>query len=78
MMGKRKKTQVTLELAVTFITFCLLILGIVNIWVWGHAQIAGRSSGYEEDRLISGSADPGRWPSYTPKTLEEDWVIIDG
>ncbi|MCF7917004.1 MAG: pilus assembly protein [Candidatus Omnitrophica bacterium] len=73
----RKKTQVTLELALTFVVFCLFLLGIINIWIWGHAQIVGRNKGYEEDRLTSGSAQPGKWRSYTPKKLEEDWVIID-
>lgn len=72
----RKKSQVTLELAVTFIVFCLFILGIINIFVWGNAQVVGRSKNYESDRVQAGSSQPGKWPSYTPSSLEEDEVIL--
>ncbi len=71
-----KKTEVTLELAVTFVVFCLFILGIINIWVWGHAQIAGRSNSYEQSRREAGNQDPGRPAGYNPSSLTEEEVIL--
>jgi hypothetical protein len=76
MKTERKKTQVALELAVTFIVFCLFLLGIINIWVWGHAQIAGRNNSYESSRLPAGSSSPGQEAGYTPGSLNEDSVIF--
>ncbi|MCF7875373.1 MAG: hypothetical protein K9L99_05890 [Candidatus Omnitrophica bacterium] len=75
-MIKRKKSQTTLELAVTFIAFCAFILGIINIWVWGHAQIAGRNNSYEVSRTVAGSDSPGQPAGYNPSSLTEDEVIL--
>lgn len=78
MKMKQDKAQVVLELAITFIVFCLFILGIINIWVWGNAQVAGRNNKYENTRISAGSSSsPGEWPVYRPKKLEKDWVILD-
>lgn len=71
-----RKGQVFLELAVTFIVFCLFILGIINIWVWGHAQIAGRNNRYESTRQVAGSSSPGQPAGYSPSVLREADVIF--
>jgi hypothetical protein len=73
---KKRKTQIMLELVVTFIVFCAFILGIINIWVWGHAQIVGRNSSYEGTRLIAGSSSPGQQAGYSPSSITEDEVIL--
>jgi hypothetical protein len=75
-MIQKKKSQVTLELAVTFIVFCAFVLGIINIWVWSHAQIAGRSKSYDSSRLAAGSSSPGQPAGYNPSSLTENEVIL--
>lgn len=73
----REKAQVILELALVFIVFCLFILGIINIWVWGNAQIAGRNNEYEKTRVAAGTDQtPGQAAGYNPSSLTEDEVIL--
>lgn len=67
--------QVSLEMVIMFVMAVILIAGVIRMWVWSNAQIAGRQPAYEGSRLAAGSGAPGCGWGYTPKALTEDWVF---
>ena len=71
---KKSKAQVSLEVAVIFVLTVGFILGIIRIWIWSQAQMAGRQKAYTGSRLSAGQGSLS-WPAYKPKTLTEGWVV---
>ena len=77
-----KKAQVSLEIAIIFISIVLFLLGVIRIWVWSQSQLIGRQKSFNSTRVEAGTVEkedeikPLVWPVYKPQKLEEKWVII--
>jgi len=54
---EKRRAQVTLELAISFIGVFLLLLGAIKVFVWVNQRLVQRQVDYEDSRLIS-NADP--------------------
>ena len=78
---KSRKAQATLEFAVVFIIFVMLILGMTGIWRWSNDQFYARQTMYNSTRVWAGTARDYYlfpiWPVYVPPALTEDTVLVD-
>lgn len=77
---RRVNSQMSLELAVVFVSAALFFFGITRVWVWSNSQLVGRTPAYNRSRLAAGSSNPGFWGQnnegvYTPKELNDEWIF---
>ena len=77
MIKLSKKSQVSLEMALTFFVFGLFILGLITVSVWLNVQVVGRQNAYENTRISAATTGAGlTYPVYTPGSLTESDVIF--
>ena len=81
-----KKGQGMLETVFAVIFGILLLGGIIGLWLWGNTQIVKRQERYNATRLPAGvasddytlNAENHPWPVYTPTSIEQNKVILNG
>lgn len=60
---KFRESQVALEAAIIFVLALFFAVGIIRIWVWSHAQVAGRQNAYNDSRVVAGTVE-GETPDF--------------
>ena len=69
--GFCKKSQVSLEIAISFIVILLFLIGMVRIWFWGNSDLLKR----QDDYINTRSARHGHWPIHNTDELDDSKVF---
>ncbi len=72
---RNRRAQVTIEVAVVFVTLIMLLYGILNVWLNFNQNLVNRQPPYNVTRVEAGSSNPGVWSVSTQTPLTEEDVF---
>ena len=55
-----RKAQVSLELGLALIGVFILLVGVLNVFIWVNQRMVQRQKDYETDRQLAGSSYTGQ------------------